>query len=146
MQRSFAEKGAAQCGYCTPGLIMSAKALLDENPNPTAEEVRESLEGNLCRCTGYAKVVEAVPRSARGSTGVIDNEQSSSGEKVEENLTVVGTRQARYDADLKVAGTAVFGTDIHFANILLREATEEPSSTRQNRQARRLQGLRAIPE
>jgi len=70
LQRSFAEKGAAQCGYCTPGLIMSAKALLDENPNPTAEEVRESLEGNLCRCTGYAKVVEAVLAASRVDGGV----------------------------------------------------------------------------
>jgi carbon-monoxide dehydrogenase small subunit len=65
LQKSFLEKGAAQCGYCTPGVIMSAKALLDENPNPTVEEVRESMEGNLCRCTGYAKIVEAVLEASK---------------------------------------------------------------------------------
>jgi len=69
LQRSFKEKGAAQCGYCTPGILMSAKALLDENPNPTEREVRESLEGNLCRCTGYTKVVEAVMAASRESGG-----------------------------------------------------------------------------
>jgi carbon-monoxide dehydrogenase small subunit len=67
LQTSFLEKGAAQCGYCTPGVIMSAKALLDENPNPTGEEVRESMEGNLCRCTGYAKIVEAVLAASRNT-------------------------------------------------------------------------------
>ena len=65
LQKSFAEKGAAQCGYCTPGVIMSAKALLDENPKPTVEEIRERMEGNLCRCTGYAKIVEAVLAASR---------------------------------------------------------------------------------
>jgi carbon-monoxide dehydrogenase small subunit len=60
LQQAFIEHFAIQCGYCTPGMIMSAKSLLDENPNPTEEEVREALHGNLCRCTGYVKIVEAV--------------------------------------------------------------------------------------
>lgn len=60
IQRSFIEKGAAQCGYCTPGFLMSAKALLEQNPNPTEKEVRYCLSGNLCRCTGYNKIVDAV--------------------------------------------------------------------------------------
>ncbi|GAB6174200.1 glyceraldehyde dehydrogenase subunit gamma [Paradesulfitobacterium aromaticivorans] len=60
LQESFIDKHAVQCGYCTPGMLMSAKALLDQNPNPTEEEVRDGLHGNICRCTGYVKIVEAV--------------------------------------------------------------------------------------
>jgi carbon-monoxide dehydrogenase small subunit len=60
LQRCFADMGAAQCGYCTPGMLMSAKALLNENEQPTEAEVRSALAGNLCRCTGYQQIVEAV--------------------------------------------------------------------------------------
>lgn len=64
IQEEFVNKGALQCGFCTPGMIMSAKALLDENPEPTKEEVKEALGGNICRCTGYTKIEEAVCSSA----------------------------------------------------------------------------------
>jgi len=60
LQRAFIEHFALQCGYCTPAMILTAKTLLDENPDPTEEEVKEYLSGNLCRCTGYVKIVEAV--------------------------------------------------------------------------------------
>jgi carbon-monoxide dehydrogenase small subunit len=64
LQEAFADHGAIQCGYCTPGMIISAKALLDRNPHPTEAEIRGALSGNLCRCTGYDQVVEAVQIAA----------------------------------------------------------------------------------
>jgi carbon-monoxide dehydrogenase small subunit len=64
LQKAFVEKGAVQCGYCTPGMVLAAKSLLDENSQPTEEEIRHALSGNLCRCTGYAKIVEAVKAAA----------------------------------------------------------------------------------
>ena len=64
IQQAFVDHSAVQCGFCTPGMILAAKALLDENPHPTADEVREAIAGNLCRCTGYAKIVEAVLAAA----------------------------------------------------------------------------------
>ncbi len=60
LQKAFVEKGAIQCGYCTPGMILSAKNLLDKNPNPTEAQIREGISGNLCRCTGYQKIFEAI--------------------------------------------------------------------------------------
>ena len=60
IQRAFIEAGAVQCGYCTPGMIITTKALLDENPHPTETEIRDYLDNNLCRCTGYVKIVEAI--------------------------------------------------------------------------------------
>lgn len=66
LQSAFVEHGAIQCGFCTPGMILSAKVLLDENPNPTEEEVRAAIAGNLCRCTGYDKIVEAILSVAPG--------------------------------------------------------------------------------
>ena len=64
IQQAFVDKGAIQCGFCSPGMIMSAKALLDSNPDPTEEEIREALLGNLCRCTGYVQIVDAVKQAA----------------------------------------------------------------------------------
>jgi aerobic-type carbon monoxide dehydrogenase small subunit (CoxS/CutS family) len=64
LQEAFAELGAAQCGYCTPGMLLSARALLDDNPVPTTDEIRAGLAGNLCRCTGYIKIFEAVELAA----------------------------------------------------------------------------------
>jgi len=64
IQRAFVEKGAVQCGFCTPGFIMSTYALLKDNPDPSDEEIMTALEGNLCRCTGYAKILEAVRYAA----------------------------------------------------------------------------------
>ncbi len=60
IQEAFVEKGAIQCGFCTPGMIMSARNLLDKNPDPTEEDIREGISGNLCRCTGYQKIIAAI--------------------------------------------------------------------------------------
>jgi len=65
IQEAFLEKGAVQCGYCTPGMIMSTKALLDENPHPSRDEIKRGLSGNLCRCTGYIKIFDAVEEATR---------------------------------------------------------------------------------
>jgi carbon-monoxide dehydrogenase small subunit len=69
LQVAFAEVGAAQCGYCTPGILLAAKALLDRNPLPEREEIRRALAGNLCRCTGYLQILQAIERAARGEVG-----------------------------------------------------------------------------
>jgi carbon-monoxide dehydrogenase small subunit len=66
VQKAFAEHGAVQCGFCTPGMILAAKALLESNPQPTEAEIRQGISGNLCRCTGYVKIVEAIQAAARG--------------------------------------------------------------------------------
>lgn len=72
LQEAFITEGAVQCGFCTPGMIMSAKALLDREPHPTREQIKEAISGNLCRCTGYAQIVRAVEKAAealaRGDT------------------------------------------------------------------------------
>ena len=68
MQKAFMENHGLQCGYCTPGMVMAATSLLKENPNPTEREVRLGLEGNLCRCTGYHNIVQAVLACASGAT------------------------------------------------------------------------------
>ncbi|MBU5434136.1 (2Fe-2S)-binding protein [Pseudoflavonifractor sp. MSJ-37] len=64
IQQAFIDAGAVQCGYCTPGMVMSAKALLDKNPDPTEEDIRKAISNNLCRCTGYVKIVEAIQLAA----------------------------------------------------------------------------------
>ncbi len=69
MQEAFRQEHGLQCGYCTPGMVMAAVSLLDENPSPTEHDVREGLEGNLCRCTGYHNIVKAVLAAAETSTG-----------------------------------------------------------------------------
>jgi aerobic carbon-monoxide dehydrogenase small subunit len=67
VQQAFVDHGAVQCGFCTPGMVLAAVALLEENPQPTEAEVRDAIAGNLCRCTGYAKIVDAVMSVTRGA-------------------------------------------------------------------------------
>ncbi len=80
LQEAFADTGAVQCGFCTSGMIISAKALLDRNPHPTEREIREALSGNLCRCTGYGQIVEAIQMAAKAmNNGSMSNEQPGGG-------------------------------------------------------------------
>ena len=65
IQKAFVEYGAIQCGFCTPGMVLTAKALLDEIPSPTEDEIKEAISGNICRCTGYVKIIEAIQAAAR---------------------------------------------------------------------------------
>ncbi len=68
LQQAFVDEGAVQCGFCTPGMLLAAKALLDENPSPTEAEIRGAIAGNLCRCTGYVRIVQAIQSAAAGSS------------------------------------------------------------------------------
>jgi aerobic carbon-monoxide dehydrogenase small subunit len=69
LQKAFGKTHALQCGYCTPGMLMSAKHLLEHNPEPTDEEIRRAIQGNICRCTGYVNIIEAVQAAAKGEVG-----------------------------------------------------------------------------
>jgi len=77
IQEAFADAGAIQCGFCTPGMVISTKALLDRNPDPSEEEIRDALSGNLCRCTGYGQIVEAVTIAAERLRDLISSPGSS---------------------------------------------------------------------
>lgn len=69
LQQAFLEEGAVQCGFCTPGMLLSAKVLLDENPMPNRDEIMQSISGNLCRCTGYTKIANAIEKAAKAKAG-----------------------------------------------------------------------------
>jgi selenium-dependent xanthine dehydrogenase len=108
--RAFAESGALQCGFCIPGMIISAKALLDKNPSPTAREVKKAIEGNICRCTGYAKIEDAISMAAAVFRGEIQP-----GPPVRSGI---GASLPRVDAREKVLGTGQYVDDMHVKDML----------------------------
>jgi 4-hydroxybenzoyl-CoA reductase subunit alpha len=115
LQTKFVEKGAIQCGYCTPGMILTTLSYLEENPNPTTQEIKEALGGNLCRCTGYKKIIEAVSEyvneTSRPGTGLKSSEEAS-------KYKMVGHGRPYLDAIKKVKGEAEFADDIKVKNAL----------------------------
>lgn len=118
IQQAFVEKGAIQCGYCTPGMVMRTKAFLDENPNPNPEEIKEALTGNLCRCTGYTKIIEAVETATQYMRNEVPVEIEYMPQKSAMNLSVVGKRLPKLDAPDKATGRAIYTDDIVLPNML----------------------------
>lgn len=109
IQKKFVEKGAIQCGFCTPGMVLTSYALLKENSNPTKEEIKEALAGNLCRCTGYTKIIDAVCACSKDK-----EERKDSNSK----FKVVGKPKPYIEAIKKVKGTADYADDIYTKNAL----------------------------
>jgi selenium-dependent xanthine dehydrogenase len=116
---AFSVCGAVQCGFCTPGMLISAKALLDKNPNPTKDQVKQAINNNICRCTGYKKIEEAILLAA---------EIFRLGNVVPETdfLAQVGTKTPRIDAEKKTLGTAVYADDLFFDGMVYGSAIRSP--------------------
>ena len=119
VQRAFVEHHAAQCGYCTPGMILTAASLLATNPSPSEEDIKQAIRGNLCRCTGYTKIVEAI-QAAAGTAPASPTPRSSNG------YTVVGTSLPRVDALEKVTGKATYVFDLAMPAMLWGEILRSP--------------------
>jgi putative selenate reductase molybdopterin-binding subunit len=118
VQAAFAAHFASQCGYCTPGMIMTAKAFLATNPNPTEDEVRQAIRGNLCRCTGYSRIVDAI-MAAAGQTVTVRQYRPA-------EHRVVGQSLPRADAEEKVTGKAQYAYDMHLPAMLHGEILRSP--------------------
>jgi 4-hydroxybenzoyl-CoA reductase subunit alpha len=118
IQRAFIEKGSIQCGFCTPGMILRTKSFLDENPDPSREDIKEALSGNLCRCTGYTKIIEAVETASEYLKGKKPKAIEYQPQKSAMNLTVVGKRLPKIDAPDKATGRAQYTDDIVLPNMI----------------------------
>jgi 4-hydroxybenzoyl-CoA reductase subunit alpha len=118
IQQAFVEKGAIQCGFCTPGIILRTKAILDENSDPSREEIKHALSGNLCRCTGYTKILEAVETSKSYMKGEEPGKLEYQPQKSAINFSVVGKRLPKIDAPDKATGRAIYTDDIVLPNMI----------------------------
>lgn len=143
LQRAFIEKGAVQCGFCTPGMIMRAKSLLDSDPNPSREDVIRRLSRNLCRCTGYVKIVDAILFAASLT-------HEGSGEEQPLKLDhVVGTSPERLDYRDKVTGRAKYAADLKMPGVLHAKLLRSPHphaliKTVETSAAREVAGVQAV--
>ena len=108
IQEAFLSTGAVQCGFCTPGMILASKALLDKNPFPSEEEIEEGLKNNLCRCTGYVKIIDAVKIASE----VMNQRQVFKSEALPPSFTFIGRSLPDVDGPLKVKGGLSFADDI----------------------------------
>ena len=117
LQRAFHEEHALQCGYCTPGMILASADLLRDNPNPTEQEVREGLEGNLCRCTGYQNIVRAVLRAAAGLGGRPSREPASASSERVMTITEIGKRRTRKEDTRLVTGQTSWTDNIQLPGL-----------------------------
>ncbi len=124
LQKAFIDYGAIQCGFCTPGMIMSAKALLDQNPSPSEEEIIKAIQPNLCRCTGYSSIVRAIKAAASELRG-----EGYIQPALPENTTplrVVGNLVPKPDAILKATGKALYAADLYFEGMLYAKVLRSP--------------------
>jgi len=122
LQQAFINHGAVQCGFCTPGMILSAVALIKRNPDPIEAEIREALSGNLCRCTGYTRIIEAV----KNWKNYINKKEPLSPSYDLDQFTTVGKSLPRVDAAAKVTGRAKFTADYYFGNMLYGKILHSP--------------------
>lgn len=118
--QAFGEAGAVQCGFCIPGMVICAKSLLDVNPNPTRKEIKKAINGNICRCTGYKKIEEAILIAADyfRNGKVVSSEEPEAG---------ISDDCPRYDVAEKVLGTGVFGDDIYLDDMIYAKALRAPT-------------------
>lgn len=117
LQQKFIEKGAIQCGFCTPGMVITALEFVSKTVNPSTEEIKTALSGNLCRCTGYKKIIEAVAEySSEIAGGIVPSENIDTPEL--NTLNVIGKRKPYIESERKVKGTAEYADDIEIKNVL----------------------------
>ncbi len=143
LQQAFVDEDALQCGFCTPGILVAAKALLDRNPDPSEEEIRSWLAGNLCRCTGYEPIVKAVRAAAKAVSRARRPAAPAPG------FRVVGTSPTRVDAADKVTGRAIFGADVRLPGTAVGRILRSPHAHARIRaidasRARALPGVLAV--
>jgi 4-hydroxybenzoyl-CoA reductase subunit alpha len=112
LQKAFVKHGAIQCGYCTPGVVMAAYKLIQDNPEPSVEEIKSALGGNLCRCTGYKRIIQAILSWRDYEDVPLDTKGIHPPDQDRPDLSIVGKDRTRYDAPAKVAGRAVYTADI----------------------------------
>lgn len=113
IQRAYLESGAVQCGFCTPGLIMATKALLDRNPSPSDDEIKDGLKNNICRCTGYVKVIQAVRMAARWRSGAETPPEASPAASLALPATGLGVSIPDLDGEAKVTGRLLYADDYY---------------------------------